>query len=106
MENRAKSSLINIERVINSELLLKEQHDTLTSFDRYNELEAKCSLNPRVSYLITLYNLGVKVSKPYERMTKEDLRNISLKQVNVLKERSVFTRLTLSVSSSLLNGLE
>ncbi|MCP8308903.1 MAG: hypothetical protein H3Z54_09460 [archaeon] len=39
MENKAKSALTNIERVLNSEQLMEEQKQTLIAFDRYNELE-------------------------------------------------------------------
>jgi len=74
MENKVKSALVNIDRVLNNKQLLKKQRDALSSFDRYNELEGKCGLYTRVSYLMTLNNLGVNVRKPYEKMTKEDLQ--------------------------------
>ncbi|MCP8323877.1 MAG: hypothetical protein L6N96_06860 [Candidatus Methylarchaceae archaeon HK02M2] len=38
MENKVKSALVNIDRVLNNKQLLKKQRDALSSFDRYNEL--------------------------------------------------------------------
>jgi len=75
MENKTSKNISEIERVLNSSKLTKNQRETLNAFDRYNELEAKCSLGTRRSYLQSLYELGVKVCKPFEKMTKEDLQN-------------------------------
>ena len=85
MENKVKSALVNIDRVLNNKQLLKKQRDALSSFDRYNELEGKCGLYTRVSYLMTLNNLGVNVRKPYEKMTKEDIQKYF---VTISKERT------------------
>lgn len=75
MQNRKTSYITVIERVLNSEKLTAEQRETLARFDRFNELEAQCSLSTRRSYLESLYYLGMNVCKPYEKMTKEDLQN-------------------------------
>jgi hypothetical protein len=45
---------------------------TLIKFDRLNELEARCSLGSKTSYLKTLYDLGVNTGEPYEEMMKKD----------------------------------
>jgi integrase len=74
MDNKKKQLITNIERVLNSEDLMKEQREALVTFDRFNELEAHCSLGTRVNYLSTLYKLGKEVKNPYETMPKEDIQ--------------------------------
>ncbi len=54
MENKTSKYITQIERVLNSEKLLRSQRETLNAFDRYNELEANCGLGTRKGYLDTL----------------------------------------------------
>jgi hypothetical protein len=75
LENKVKSAVTNIERVLNSEDLSAEQKDVLIQFDRFNELESHATLHTRVSYLDMLRALGKVVKKPFEQMTKEDIQS-------------------------------
>lgn len=75
MENKKASSIKAIERILNSEKLMKPQRETLSAFDRFNELEVQTALSTRKRYLENLCHLGVNVGKPFDKMTKEDLQN-------------------------------
>jgi hypothetical protein len=80
MDNKIKSEITDIERVLRSEKLSKEQLTALSSFDQFNELEVGCKLSTRSAYLTTLHHLGVSVRKPYEMMSKEDLQNFMVEE--------------------------
>jgi hypothetical protein len=73
MENRKQLAINRVERILVNSELSKEQRDTLSAFDRFNEMEAKASLKTRENYLQSLYDLGMMVQKPYEQMNKEDI---------------------------------
>ena len=53
MENRKARHIARIERLLNSDRIIKEQREALVNFDRFNELEVQCSLGTRKSYLQT-----------------------------------------------------
>jgi len=76
MENRKLSHITAIDGISGNKRknLPKNQRETLVAFDRFNELEANCSLSTRRSHLETLYDLGLNVPKPFEHMSKEDLQ--------------------------------
>ena len=52
----------------------EQQRNTLAEFDRFNELEAHCSLGTRAIYLSTLSGSGDYLKKPFEDATKEELQ--------------------------------
>lgn len=58
MENKKRSFITNIERVLNSKELTEQQRKALLAFDRFNELESGCSLNTRSIYLRNLFDLA------------------------------------------------
>jgi hypothetical protein len=66
MENRKARFISAIEKLLISEKLTKQQCETLTAFDCFNELEAHASLSARHTYLETLGDLGAKVPEPFE----------------------------------------
>ena len=75
MENRKARHIARIERLLNSDRIIKEQREALVNFDRFNELEVQCSLGTRKSYLQTLHDLAINIPQPFETMTKEDLQD-------------------------------
>ena len=89
MENKKASSIKAIERVLNSEKLTKPQRETLSAFDRFNELEVQVALSTRKSYLENLCHLGVNIGKPFEKMTKEDLQNFIAKEAKHHEEGTI-----------------
>jgi hypothetical protein len=91
MEHREARYIRLIEKILNSEELTAKQREVLVQFDRFNELEAGCALNTRLSYLNALRNLGVGVGKPFEEMTKEDLQTHFHEESKHHKEGTIMT---------------
>jgi integrase len=105
MENKTKGTINAIETILNGKrqregkwrhkdlpTLMKEQRDTLIAFDRFNELEAHCSLGTRETYLRTLFDLGRKHQKPYETMVKEDIQTYFSNLAKEVSEGTVALR--------------
>lgn len=100
MENKTKYAITHIERIINGVLtercpivLTEEQRETLTKFDRFNELEEHSSYGTRKGYMSTLYGLGKVVKKPYETMSREDLQTYISELSKDHAEGTIATRL-------------
>jgi integrase/recombinase XerD len=72
LENKTQCRVTQITRYLTEGT--KEQNETLAAFDKFNELEAGCSLATRMHYLTSLTDLGKNIQKPFEQMTKENLQ--------------------------------
>lgn len=88
MENRKATAIKKVEKILSSETLKPEQIETLTKFDRFNDLERGTSISTRLSYLTTLFKLGKSSKKPFEEMKKQDLKEFLSIVKSVEKESS------------------
>jgi len=88
MENRKATAIKKIEGILSSEKLSPEQKETLTKFDRFNDLERGTSTSTRLSYLTTLFKLGKFDDKTFEDMDKQDLKSFLAVIKNMEKESS------------------
>lgn len=86
MENKKKVFINRIDKILNDQRLSDEQTQTMSMYDRFNELEAQNCLRTRLSHLTTLSKLGQHLKKPFEQMTREDLQNFFGDQKQVILE--------------------
>ena len=92
MENKKAVFINRIEKILNDPRLSDEQRQTISMYDRFNELETQNRLRTRLSHLTTLSKLGQHLKKPFEQMSREDLQNFVRDQKQVSSEATVNLR--------------